>query len=74
MPTWIVTDSRGKRHEVTADYIAGASGEKTFVVKGEPNLGIVAAFTAPVAVMPKGESGYLIPSLAFLAKIWRKYA
>lgn len=73
MKTWIVTDSRGKRHEVTADYIAGAAGEKTFIVKGEANMGIMAAFTAPVAVIPKEDKPVLILPLAFMEKLMRKF-
>lgn len=74
MKTWIVTDSRGKRHEVTADYIAGAAGEKTFVVDGERNAGWVAAFTAPVAIVPKEDKPVLIPPLALMEKLMRRFS
>jgi hypothetical protein len=53
--TWIVFDSDGERHEVTAHYIAQGTdnGYTSFVHRDEPNLGFTHTFYHPRSVVMK---------------------
>lgn len=79
MTTWIVTDSRGKHHEVMAEKMEIIGKNIVLRNAGSPFSENVAVFHEPVAIMPKPDSdscgdGILIPPLAFLQKMLRKFA
>ena len=53
--TWIVIDSDGDRHEVTAHYITQPSlgGYTNFIIDGEANMGIMHSFYSPKSITLK---------------------
>jgi len=56
--TWLIIDSDGDRHEVTAHYIAQGvgSGYTSFVLRDHANAGVISTFYHPVSVELKQEN------------------
>jgi hypothetical protein len=76
MTTWTVTDSRGKRHEVTAEKMEFIGKNVILRNAGSPFSENVAVFCDPVAIVPGSDScgkEELIRPLALILHKWRKY-
>lgn len=76
MSTWIVKDSKGRKHKITADRAIG-SGEVRFEIRDTGGdityWTTVALFSSPVWLKVK-EKRKLPFWLAFLAKLMRKFS